>query len=398
VGDLRVDGVRLAYQVDGPPQAPPVLLLHALGEDATTWREVSAVLATDRRVYALDLRGHGASDRPGEYSLELMRDDVLGVLDALGLPPVSLVGHSMGAVVAYLVAQRRPAAVDQLVLEDPLPPLPADPPRPLPERPAGRLGFDWAVVPAINPQRNHPDPAWWDGLAAITARTLIVAGGPDSHLPQDHIAKMAAIIPDCAMVTVPAGHQVHTAEPARFISEVSAFLAGHGPAVQETITYLEMTSPGQLRPSRAEPAVTLEPAKPGTGLIRSTVERIGSPHGWSALSYSDLVWQDWLADARRRQWLVRCHGEVAGLAELQAHPGGDVEITTFGLVPEYVGQGFGGPALTQAVRLAWDLPPVDAPAVRRVWLHTSSFDHPHALPNYLHRGFRPFRTEQRRRG
>jgi GNAT superfamily N-acetyltransferase len=128
------------------------------------------------------------------------------------------------------------------------------------------------------------------------------------------------------------------------------------------------------------------------------VERIGSPYGWSAVSYTDQMWQDWLADARRQQWVVRCHGDVAGLVELEAQPGGEVEITTFGLVPEYVGQGFGGLALTLAVRLAWALPPVQAPAMRRVWLHTSSTDHPHALPNYLSRGFRTFRTEQRRRG
>lgn len=70
-----------------------------------------------------------------------------------------------------------------------------------------------------------------------------------------------------------------------------------------------------------------------------------------------------------------------------------MEITTFGLVPEFVGKGLGGYALTLAVTEAWNL----TPNVRRVWLHTSNLDHPHALPNYEHRGFRRFRTTQGQR-
>jgi len=73
---------------------------------------------------------------------------------------------------------------------------------------------------------------------------------------------------------------------------------------------------------------------------------------------------------------------------MEAQPDGNVEITTFGLVPEFVGRGIGGYALTLAVRLAWRLP-----GARRVWLHTSSKDHPNALPNYRARGFEPFHVE-----
>lgn len=62
---VDVGGVRLAYQMSGPPGAPPLVLLHALGEDATDWEAVVPALARSRRVYALDLRGHGRSDWPG---------------------------------------------------------------------------------------------------------------------------------------------------------------------------------------------------------------------------------------------------------------------------------------------------------------------------------------------
>jgi GNAT superfamily N-acetyltransferase len=72
------------------------------------------------------------------------------------------------------------------------------------------------------------------------------------------------------------------------------------------------------------------------------------------------------------------------------HSGGEAEIVTFGLLPEFVGRGLGGFALTLGIQQAWAL----APSVKRVWLHTSTFDHPRALPNYHRRGFRTFKTEQ----
>ncbi|MEU9211287.1 alpha/beta fold hydrolase [Streptomyces sp. NPDC048415] len=81
---LDVGGVLLAYQASGPLDAPPLVLLHALGEDATGWDAVAPVFTRSRRVYALDLRGHGRSDWPGNYSFELMRADVLRFLDAPG--------------------------------------------------------------------------------------------------------------------------------------------------------------------------------------------------------------------------------------------------------------------------------------------------------------------------
>ncbi|MFF4467279.1 alpha/beta fold hydrolase [Streptomyces mirabilis] len=56
-------------------------------------------------LYAPDLRGHDRSGRPGVYSFQLMREDALGLMDVLGLDRVSLVGHSLDGVVAYLLAE-----------------------------------------------------------------------------------------------------------------------------------------------------------------------------------------------------------------------------------------------------------------------------------------------------
>jgi pimeloyl-ACP methyl ester carboxylesterase len=124
---VQAGDVRLAYRESGPDPAAPVVLLHALGEDSSDWDGVAAALSQTCHVYAVDLRGHGRSGWPGRYSLPLLRDDVARFLDALGLGQVTLIGHSIGGAVAYLLAMRHPERVKRMVLEEPAPPWPAIP-------------------------------------------------------------------------------------------------------------------------------------------------------------------------------------------------------------------------------------------------------------------------------
>lgn len=200
-----------------------MMLLHALGERAANWAPVTPQLAEYFHVFALDFRGHGGSDWPGTYSFQLMCDDVVGALDQLGLAKVTLVGHSMGGTVAYLVAMQHPDRVERLIVEDVPPPFPRE--RAIPDRPAESLDFDWAVVPVIIGQVNQGDPAAWDGLGTITAPTLLIGGGPQSHIPQDKLAAVAARIPRCDLVTIPAGHLVHEARPSQFADVVLGWLS-----------------------------------------------------------------------------------------------------------------------------------------------------------------------------
>lgn len=225
VSAYEVNGVLLVCEADGPPDGPPVLLLHALGEDRGSWRAVAEALAGDGwRTLAVDLRGHGDSGHPGSYTFESMRDDVLALLDTLRIDQVTVVAHSMGTVVASLVAMDRPAAVRRLVLEEGPLPFPADPPRPVPQRPDGPTPYDWRVLPAVAVQRNAPPARHWEGLAAITAPTLVVAGGPRSHLRQDQLAQVAQRIPGARLITVEAGHMVHDEQPEAFLAALREFL------------------------------------------------------------------------------------------------------------------------------------------------------------------------------
>jgi 3-oxoadipate enol-lactonase len=199
-----------------------MVLLHALGEQASSWDAVVPSFAPSFSLAAIDLRGHGVSDWPGAYSFELMRDDVLGALDELHMREVVLVGHSMGGVIAYLVAQAEPGRVSRLIVEDAPPPYPRE--RAIPQRPEISSPFDWDVIPAIIEQVNDPSMKWWRRLPEISAPTLLIGGGATSHIPQDKLVEVARAIPDCTLITIPAGHNVHEACPTEFADAVLRWL------------------------------------------------------------------------------------------------------------------------------------------------------------------------------
>jgi acetyltransferase (GNAT) family protein len=123
---------------------------------------------------------------------------------------------------------------------------------------------------------------------------------------------------------------------------------------------------------------------------------IRRPHyKWESASRNEQEWAAWFAGhPGRKFWLLSFEGAPAGMVTCDLRPGGEAEIVTFGLLPEFIGKSLGGFALTLGVQQAWAL----APSVNRVWLHTSTLDHPRALANYHRRGFRTFKTEQRERG
>ena len=117
-------GLRLRVVESGPSDGQPVLLVHGWGACLYTYRYLLPALAhAGRRVFAMDLRGHGLSDKPpdaGFYSADCLCQDVLGLLDALELGRVDLVGHSLGGAVSLQIALRAAERVRRLVLAAPV--------------------------------------------------------------------------------------------------------------------------------------------------------------------------------------------------------------------------------------------------------------------------------------
>jgi GNAT superfamily N-acetyltransferase len=155
-------------------------------------------------------------------------------------------------------------------------------------------------------------------------------------------------------------------------------------------TYLELTSRGASRGAGA----------PGPGV---RIERVlGCPPSFYRYLYAevgrDWRWTDRLGwtDDEIRAHLARpgvtidvlyASGSPAGYFELARHDDGSCEIAYFGLLSEFIGRGLGKLLLERAIDAAWET------GASRVWLHTCTLDGPAALPNYLARGFQPYKRE-----
>jgi 3-oxoadipate enol-lactonase len=111
------DGVRLHYQVWGPSDGEPLLLVHGLGADHRAWIMQRRAFGSRYRCIALDNRGVGSSDKPvGPYDLEVMARDALRVLDAAGHDSAHVVGVSMGGILAQIIGVRAPERTRSLTL------------------------------------------------------------------------------------------------------------------------------------------------------------------------------------------------------------------------------------------------------------------------------------------
>ncbi len=109
------DGVTLAGDDLGPPDAPTVVLLHGAASNRRWWDPVAARLARRHRVVRHDHCGHGQSANPaGGCTVDRLAADAAAVVDRLGPGPVVLAGHSAGAAVALTVAVTRPDLVSAL--------------------------------------------------------------------------------------------------------------------------------------------------------------------------------------------------------------------------------------------------------------------------------------------
>jgi GNAT superfamily N-acetyltransferase len=163
------------------------------------------------------------------------------------------------------------------------------------------------------------------------------------------------------------------------------------PVTEVVRTYLEMTSPAELRPAWSDdPAVRVERVRDcPPSFYRYLYRTVGGTWHWrDRAEWSDEQIAARLGAPGVTLDVMYVGGAPAGWVEMERHGEGATEIVYFGLLPELAGRGLGKHLLSYATRAAWD------EGAHRVWLHTCTLDSPRALPNYLARGFREFRRER----
>jgi len=169
-------------------------------------------------------------------------------------------------------------------------------------------------------------------------------------------------------------------------------MASNIQAMRATRTYLELQEQSQFQPAFGDfPDVAVMRVHRATPQsYRLYYRTVGAAFRWrDRWDWSDDVIRAHLARPEIALFVATRNETLVGWYELRRVPeDGSVEIAYFGLVPTAIGQGLGKHLLSCAVRDAWTL------GATRVWVHTCTLDHPHALPNYLARGFAPYRTEE----
>lgn len=247
-----MSAVEVHAVVTGRADAPAVVLSNSLGSTHRMWDAQLTDLEQHFRVVRYDTRGHGESPVPdGPYVIDDLADDLVALLDRLGIAKAHLVGLSLGGMTVMRVAIRNPERVQRLALlctGAQLPPASAWTDRAAVVRAQGSAAVATAVVqrwftPAFldaNPdvRSGHErmvaaTPA--EGYAAcceaiaeldlreqlctITAATLAIAGVDDPATPPSKLAEIAARIPGARLLTVPqAAHLANAEQPATITS------------------------------------------------------------------------------------------------------------------------------------------------------------------------------------
>ena len=252
------DGVGLAC-ADYGGEGPAAVLVHGLAGYAREWDATATWLTAAHRVVALEQRGHGRSERqPGDLSRQAFVDDLATWIELLALAPAIVIGQSLGAHTAFLLAAQRPELVRALVVAEATPAAdPEGPARvrewldawPVPFR--GRAdalrhfgdtgwGRTWAdgleqrpdgLWPAFHPAvmvaalEELERRSYWAEWGRIECPTLVVRGA-NGGMDAAFAERMAAALPSARAVTIAAaGHDVHLDQPARWREAVEAFLA-----------------------------------------------------------------------------------------------------------------------------------------------------------------------------
>jgi len=157
-----------------------------------------------------------------------------------------------------------------------------------------------------------------------------------------------------------------------------------------TTYYLESLSPSELKPKRAEieGLQIIKAEIPSPELQHFLYRSVGGDWYWyEKAEWTYAQWSEYAGNPNLHTWVAFVKGTPAGYFQLELQTDNNVEISYFGLFPQFGGIGLGGHLLTQAIEEAWKF------RAKRVWVHTCTLDSPAALANYQARGLKLYKAE-----
>ena len=253
-------GIRMHYAEQGEARGEPIILLHGYSDSWFSFSRVLTPLAREARVYALDLRGHGKTEKPASgYRMRDLAADVLAFMDAKGIVRATVVGHSMGGFVAQQVALAAPKRVSHLVLvatgrsgpditgfadleravatlKDPVPDAFV---REFQVSTVHTAVGDAFINRAVEESLRLPARVWRDLAAGMRSTpravalgrsgipTLVLRGDKDVWVSQTENDSLIAMVRASLFKVYPnTGHAVHWEQPATFAKDALAFREG----------------------------------------------------------------------------------------------------------------------------------------------------------------------------
>ena len=155
--------------------------------------------------------------------------------------------------------------------------------------------------------------------------------------------------------------------------------------------YLEISSVESLK-EVSSPNLNLQLekiVKPNIEINKFFYKNVGKNHNWvDRLSWDNLKWISYLENNKVNTYVLKLKSDLVGYFEvIQDNSSKTTEIAYFGILKEYIGKKFGGYLLSEAIKECFDL------SSNKVWVHTCTLDHDHALKNYIGRGMKIFKQE-----
>ncbi len=152
--------------------------------------------------------------------------------------------------------------------------------------------------------------------------------------------------------------------------------------------YLEISTINNLKtkPISSECFSLKEANKDNFDLNKFFYKQIGKGHQWiDRLIWQDKDWLKYISNENLRTYILKKENDLVGYFELIFN-NNDCEIAYFGILEEFIGKGYGGFLLSEALKIGFK-------RANRIWVHTCSLDHPNAIENYKSRGMKIFKTE-----